>query len=481
VKEIRYRPSWTAEKIHADQREILGIFGPWGSGKSTIALWDILLHCQKFPNADVLVIRDTYPALKDSCVTAWMRLFGELGEMKFGPPPDFTWRAGNLKGTVKFRSADDPREIMKFQSVEVGAAWLEECAPGMAADGATGQGIPQEIFAGVFARIRQAGIQRRMICTSLPPPSTHHWLYRLFYERKQSVEGLTDEEVKAFLGMIGKYDVSPEENKEYLPRGYYSSVASLLKSQDQIDRFIHGKVGASYPGNPVFPGYDDTLHRDANLGLGSDSSVLRGWDGGLTPACVWARLTPTGRLSVLAELQGEDIGIEEFADAVQSYGNQLFGPRSYRDFGDRTLENKDQGSGRSAIDYLRAKGIILRPVSNDVDARITAVRSWLGRLGSDGALFKVHPRCERLIEGFRGAYKFREVGGVVTDRPEKNEYSHLHDALQYIAVGLSVGAGDSKKQQPIPHERIDHLGKWPGLTPAISTYRRKMQTHRGAH
>jgi hypothetical protein len=378
-----------------------------------------------------------------------------------------------------FRSADRPEEVMKFQSVEVGGAWLEECAPGLSSEGKVGQGLPQEIFAGVFARIRQPGVPRRMICTSLPPPSTHHWLYKLFYERKHSVEGLGDEEIRLFLSMLGKYEVSPRENREYLPAGYYESISALLKTEDQIDRFIRGKVGASYPGNPVYPGYDDSLHRSDVLTAGS-AVLLRGWDGGLTPACVWARLTDAGRLQILAELQGEDVGIEEFADAVISYGNTLFGPRSYRDFGDETLRNRDQGSGKSAVDYLREKSINLRLVSNDLDARITAVRGWLGRLGSDGALFQIHPRCESLIEGFRGAYKFKEVGGVPTENPDKNMYSHLHDCLQYICVGLSVGAQQQEKQKPIPASRIDHLGNWPQSQPSIFTYRQRQQTHRGA-
>ena len=104
-----------------------------------------------------------------------------------GPPPTFHWKGPLAGREVMFRSAEDPRDVQKFGSVQVGYVWLEEVCPGISARGTVSQGIPQEIFAALFGRIRQKGARRRMLLTSLPPPSQRHWFYRLFYE-KQPIE-----------------------------------------------------------------------------------------------------------------------------------------------------------------------------------------------------------------------------------------------------------------------------------------------------
>jgi hypothetical protein len=50
----------------------------------------------------------------------------------------------------------------------------------------------------------------------------------------------------------------------------------------------------------------------------------------------------------------------------------------------------------------------------------------------------IDPACEVLVEGFEGGYAFPEIGssGEFKTEPIKNEYSHVHDALQYAATKL---------------------------------------------
>ncbi|BCV04223.1 MAG: hypothetical protein CM15mV81_280 [uncultured marine virus] len=47
-------------------------------------------------------------------------------------------------------------------------------------------------------------------------------------------------------------------------------------------------------------------------------------------------------------------------------------------------------------------------------------------------------RCATLIKGFQGGYCYRRMqvsGERYDDKPEKNMYSHIHDALQYMMLG----------------------------------------------
>lgn len=489
---LRYVANPTASQWHADVRhQIHAVFGPWGCGKSQAAIWDVFQYLQRHPEADVLVVRDTYSALGDSCVRQWMRVLGELGVLRESPPQDFRWKKSTgFTGVVKFRAAEKPQDVQKFLSVDVGMAWLEEVTPGIQTDGKLSQGLPPEIFAGVWARCRQVKEERRMVLTAAPPPNPKHWTYRLFYEGRplvdmqQITELLADLDMPEFdwrevLGQIKRWNLTPQENRHNLPPGYYASLLPLLQTKDQVKRMVGGQVGSSWDGTPVYGAYDDERHcREMTAGPGL---LLRGWDGGGHPACVWAQLTDSGRLMVLGELVGEvNMGIEAFAMAVQEHSALWFGERLYRDFGDETLRNKDAGTGKAPVDYLREQGVVLRLVKNAIAPRLEAVRQWMTRLGSDGPLLLVHPRCEVLREGFRGAYKLKAKADQTGEEPEKKHpYSDVQDCLQYLCLGIR-GGEPAVVQPTIAPGQIDQMGRWPTtIQRAQMAARMGRRTHRG--
>jgi hypothetical protein len=44
----------------------------------------------------------------------------------------------------------------------------------------------------------------------------------------------------------------------------------------------------------------------------------------------------------------------------------------------------------------------------------------------------IDPRCQKLIKGFRSGYRYKvKKNGESEDSPDKNEFSHVHDANQY--------------------------------------------------
>ena len=51
-------------------------------------------------------------------------------------------------------------------------------------------------------------------------------------------------------------------------------------------------------------------------------------------------------------------------------------------------------------------------------------------------------RCPTLIKGFEGGYGYKRMqvsGERFDDKPDKNMYSHIHDALQYLMLGAGEG------------------------------------------
>jgi hypothetical protein len=66
--------------------------------------------------------------------------------------------------------------------------------------------------------------------------------------------------------------------------------------------------------------------------------------------------------------------------------------------------------------------------------------------------FQIDPRCEVLRKGFRGRYQYKRIkitgsGERYHDVPDKNEFSHPHDALQYVATRVFGEAVRGREEQ----------------------------------
>jgi hypothetical protein len=60
-------------------------------------------------------------------------------------------------------------------------------------------------------------------------------------------------------------------------------------------------------------------------------------------------------------------------------------------------------------------------------------------------------RCPQLIKGFEGGYSYKrmEVSGErYADKPDKNMFSHVHDAAQYLFLGAGEGRALMNSQKP---------------------------------
>jgi hypothetical protein len=120
--------------------------------------------------------------------------------------------------------------------------------------------------------------------------------------------------------------------------------------------------------------------------------------------------------------------------------------------GDPAGGSRSQTDERSCLDIVRAKtGIAARPApTNAFTPRREAVAGALSRLidGKPGLI--VSPACKVLRKGFAGGYRFKRVEVVGDERyhdaPDKNPYSHVHDALQYALSGGGEAMAVTRRQ-----------------------------------
>jgi hypothetical protein len=90
-------------------------------------------------------------------------------------------------------------------------------------------------------------------------------------------------------------------------------------------------------------------------------------------------------------------------------------------------------------------GINFRPTATNAPSmRQEATRGALTRLVEGEAGLLIDPRCKQLRKGFNSGYRYRKmkVGGATgrfDTKPEKNSYSHLNEAAEYLLLGGGHG------------------------------------------
>ena len=99
--------------------------------------------------------------------------------------------------------------------------------------------------------------------------------------------------------------------------------------------------------------------------------------------------------------------------------------------------------------------------SNDVSLRIESVATVLNRMvdGQSGILIDF--RCKELVKGFEGGYQYRRLqvsGERYEDKPLKDRYSHIHDAMQYLMLGAGEGRQVLGMNKPLEtfNARVDY-------------------------
>jgi hypothetical protein len=262
------------------------------------------------------------------------------------------------------------------------------------------------------------------------------------------------------------YEPNPEaENINHLPGGYQYYLDMIAgNSEDHINVMVLGNYGLIKSGKPVYPEYNDKLHcPDTGIIPIKGKPIALGWDFGLTPSCVIGQMTSLGQLLILDELFSEDMNVRAFAQNVVKplLATKYRGFEIEFSYADPAGGNRGEGEGKSAIrilndDYVEDNefGDIITPLNmgfiteqaptNDPTLRLDAVKSFLTRLVDGGyPAYVLNKTCKLLRKGKMGGYSYKklQISGDTryNPKPDKNIFSHVADAEQYLALGYVRG------------------------------------------
>jgi hypothetical protein len=449
--EIRYsyRDAPTVKRFSQSDVFLRGLMGPFGSGKSSGCVVEIVRRAlaQK-PGPDGVrrsrwvVVRNTYQQLSDTTIKTfhqWLppALFGKYNKT------DHSYLVTAFEGAefeVLFRALDRPDQVGNLLSLEVTGAWVNEARE-----------VPWTIIQAIQGRVGRypaamdGGPTWFGIVMDTNPPDSDSWWYKLFEEKRP-------ENAAIFKQPSGRGEAA--ENKKNLPPNYYENLASGSADPEWIKVYVDGQYGFVIDGKPVYPEYNDALHCQEFTSLQA-VTIRRGWDFGLTPACVLTQLAPSGQFLIIDEIVADSLGVERFADEVLGHCGRHYANRNFEDVGDPAGMQRAQTDEKTCFQILKAKGIDISPGVQTLTARIESVKYPLSRLVGGKPGLMLHPRCKMLRKGFQGGYQFRRLQTAserYTDVPDKNAYSHPHDGLQYVATSIF---GEMLTRRPVADDEDD--------------------------
>ena len=250
-------------------------------------------------------------------------------------------------------------------------------------------------------------------------------------------------EVKDNEGQLQSYKFSELcENQKNLTPKYYENIVKG-KTKGWIDVYVMNRLGSLEEGKPVYPNWAEEVHLSVEPLKVGTMPVFIGIDFGLTPAAVFGQKYPNGKWAILQELVCFDMGISRFSELLKHEIAKHYRGLDIEIFGDPAGDQRAQTDETTPFQIMRQNGLKGRPApSNDVALRIESVETTLGRLIEGKSGFLLDYRCINLKKGFNGGYHYRRLqtsGDRYDERPNKNRYSHVHDALQYLLLGAGEG------------------------------------------
>lgn len=477
-----YRPDGRVLRHFLRCRKHVSIVrGSIGSGTSTACIHKMwMIACEQRPNGDGVrktrwaVCRNTFPDLKNTTVKSWLDWFPEetYGRFYWDRPFRHVIRLGDVEMEVIFLALDSEDDIRKLRSFEFTGIWFNELEfiekaildeaesrtgryPAVKDGGATWDGV----IADMNAPREDHFIPLMMGEIPLPDDWTEE--ERLAYRKPDNwgyhVQPPAMLELKDDSGALLGYEMNPRaENTKWLKPGYYAEKIKG-KTKQWIDSRVLNKITVYVDGKPVWQQFNEDTHVSK-----SPLDPIPGWpvyvglDFGRNPACVVGQLV-NNRWRVFAEITARGVGASIFAPLVKQLldrrlGNwEPAGRHGDRDayqvefWGDPKGEDGTQADETTAYDVFRHNGMPVRaaPVKNNhIQTRIEAVEyAMITMVNGYPRLLVCGTHCRTLKVAMAGGYHFARIKGTARHKedPEKDRYSDIADACQYMVLGAGEG------------------------------------------
>ena len=475
---FNYKPDGEILKsFMKDSNFFRGIRGPVGSGKSVACCVEVFRRSleQKKNKEGVrksrwAVIRNTNPQLRTTTIKTWLDWFPEdtWGKFHWSVPYTHHVQKNDLDMEIIFLALDRPEDVKKLLSLELTGVWINEARE-----------IPKSIIdactmrVGRYPSMREGGASWSGVIADTNAPEEDHW-WAIMAGEVPIPDHIPKEQAKMLIkpdnwgfftqppamketlddrGEVKDYNMNKKaENCINILDTYYPNLIRG-KTKSWIDVYVMNRLGAIQEGKPVYPQFVSETHiATEEIPIAMGVPLYIGIDFGLTPAAVFGQKV-RGRWLIQSEIVAIDMGIVRFAELLRQEIATRFSGLDVNIIGDPAGDFRAQTDESTPFQILRGAGLRAIPApSNSVDLRLESVSSQLTKMSDGKPSFLIDRRCPMLIKGFQGGYSYRRMqvsGERYDDKPEKNMYSHIHDALQYLMLGAGEGRQLMAGQKPL--------------------------------
>lgn len=431
------------------------IAGPVGSGKTTACLFELFRRaCEQAPARDGLrytrfaIVRQTLKQLKDTVlkdITSWL---DGIAAYKVSDNTVYI-QMGDVRSEWILIPLDSPEDQRRLLSMQLTGAWMSEAIemdvglvdalagrlgryPSAQLGGATWFGMIAD------TNMPTEGSDWHKFMDSNTPPD---WV--VFIQPgglEANAENLN------WLTQTSETLKLPLDDPKRIAQGrtYYERLARG-HGADWVRRYVHAQYGNDPSGTAVFrETFNRSFHVVEDLLVARSSPLIIGQDFGRDPCSVICQLDHKGRLLVLQEVIAEDIGLEMHLEKMlrPALMHERYLGRPIAMVGDPSGVSKSSIYEETTFDVLKRLGFNAFPApTNDIDPRLRAIEAFLmGQRDGGPAILFDRDRCPVLVRAMAGGYRYAKTKqGVRKPLPEKNEYSHVIDALQYAALAAHGG------------------------------------------
>jgi hypothetical protein len=223
-------------------------------------------------------------------------------------------------------------------------------------------------------------------------------------------------------------------------RAYYERAAQT-RNVDWVRRYVDAEYGRDPSGTAVFAStFVRRYHCVEDVEPVNQKALIIGQDFGRDPWSVITQLDHRGRLLVLAEAPATDVGLDLHIKSTlrPMLANPIYLGKPVVIIGDPSGRFRRDQYEYDNFHMLNKLGFryAYPAATNDIELRIQAVEYFFGMSIDGGPGILISERgCPNLIAALNGGYRYSKTKeGQSKPVPDKNDSSHVADALQYACL-----------------------------------------------
>lgn len=405
------------------KKRFVGYGGARGGGKSWALRKKITLLCMRYDGIKVLLLRRTYPELKENHINT---LLGELKGIATYKESDkvFTFLNGSK---IKLGYCDSERDVLQYQGIEYDIICMDEATQ-----------FTEYQYQTLTACLRGANdFPKRMYLTCNPGGVGHEWVKRLFISKRYKPDENPDD-YEFISATIFDNKILMEKDPHYL---------SMLNNLDDKLRQAWRDGNWDMLAGQYFSEFDRSVHVIEPFAIPEHWKKYRAIDYGLDClACVWVAVDELNNYYVYREYGEPDRIISDGAKDIIELTN---GEYIQYTVAPSDIWARSQETAKSKADIFRENGLPLIKGNNNRETGWLALKDLLKVYDTDDnkrdSRLKIFSSCVQLIEYLPSLQ--RDAKKPTDCMTEPHHITHLPDALRYFAVQYVYPSAPAKPEK----------------------------------